>query len=192
MKRPSLPLATIALVGVSAIGGGAATYCEEAEFVEPAIILPIVAITAIVLAALRQFAIRQEARVRDLFQDLTRQHGEREQALVRREKAAQSQAAVADLRIRSAQASMDRLISDRARDLSELEELRANYSRLVDDYNEIVLERGDPLEGRPVPRSVAVGQVPSGQLNGPRRQARCPGPHPSLAVVDAVREHQDS
>ncbi|MEU7323312.1 hypothetical protein ABZ682_22590 [Streptomyces griseoviridis] len=180
---------TVALVGVSAAGGGAALAASATGFpaVEPALTLPFVCLTAATAAFVRRCAIAQGRRVHTLFTRLARKRHERlqdldarEEALAERERVLQLMTARTQLRVASAYAALDHLRAECAVERERRIQVESEYRELCHEYNDTLLNAEAPSQEAQPP--IAVGQ--SGQGSGPQRlHTRPRGPRPYLTVV---------
>lgn len=204
MQRSSSHTATVALVGVTTVGGGALAATEtDLLGVDPGLALPIVCATAAMLAFLRRYAIAQEQRMRALFTGLARRHDERERdlearemALANRQESFRRVQAVAQLRVESVYARLDLTNQECTAERERRIQVEGEYRELCREFNDVVMEASEAQAPPEVAHRppFAVGQVgPTGHGRVPRRlyhQRR--GPRPYLSVVDGSDERQDS
>ncbi|MFF0092797.1 hypothetical protein ACFYSF_22930 [Streptomyces canus] len=201
MQRPSSPPATVAVVGVSTLTGGAALAAGDGPLSDtPGFALPIVCLTAAMAGVIRRCAVRHESRLRAFFADQTRRLSERERALdereadlLRREESFRRTAWVQDLRIASVHARLDILVEEIQQERERRKEIEAEYAALAHEHNEVLLESAGVAREQEVHHPpVAVGQTSTADGRGPRRGSHRRGPRPFLKVVDRPRGHQES
>ncbi|MFF5968149.1 hypothetical protein ACFY64_31400 [Streptomyces collinus] len=201
MQRPSSQSTTVAVVGVSTLGGGAGLAASDGDLASAhGLALPLACLAAATAGVVRRYIAHQERRVRELFTGLAREHAERERKLDRREadldereEALERSLSLAELRVANVHARMDIMLDERAEDRLAYTELQNEYMQLAHEYNEVLLESaGERPEEQAHQSPVAVGQTTSAGNSGPRPIPGRRGPRPLLSVIDGQRDHQES
>lgn len=198
-QRPFRP-GRVATAGIGAIAGGVAVAAVRPEgehiSVDTTGIVPIAIATTVALGAMRRWLTQHEARTTATVRTLAEQHrlrseelDSREQAVTSRERVAARDESLHALRISGLAQRLDDAHTRLGVKTQELEELRANYTEVMEDHNALVAQ---VLQQGAKTFTIGAGDAQRPVRNGIPRRSDEHQRGTSPVTFLQPREHQES